>query len=192
MLLITTMLPITAIAGDEENPEIEDNRRDIFGSFSFLPQFFFGHIDIESAWFFEQSTEPDYLIVSLKVTNLRYRYLRAIYSVHWEYNGEYYSTGLHTYSKGVFEAYLAGKDNDRVECEGTFNENKNIVTWKIPKTAVGNPEPGEVLTSTFAWTALRFINEILTIIVSDGELVKDAAPFIQSIYDYGKDYIIQY
>jgi hypothetical protein len=188
------MLSITGTvsAGDEENPEIEDNGRDIFGSFSFLPQFLFRHIDIESAWFYEENTETDYLYTSLKVTNLRYGFIRAIYSIHWEYNGEHYISGLHTHTNGIFEVYLAGSNNDFVEVEGTFNEDTNIITWKIPKTNIGNPKQGDVLTSTYAWTALRLVNQELNDKISDGELVKDAAPFIQSEYEYGKDYTIQY
>jgi hypothetical protein len=32
----------------------------------------------------------------------------------------------------------------------------------------------------------------LTLLFSKGELVKDAAPFLENNQDYGKDYIIQY
>jgi hypothetical protein len=46
-LLIITILPITAIAGDEENPEIEDESGDAFG-----------HLDVLSAWFYENPDEP--------------------------------------------------------------------------------------------------------------------------------------
>jgi hypothetical protein len=72
VLLIGTILPLTAIAGDEENPEIEDGRNDITGPFSsFIPPVFFEDIDIISAWFFENDDQPEYLSVSLKVSKLK-------------------------------------------------------------------------------------------------------------------------
>jgi hypothetical protein len=45
MLLVTTILPITVMAGDEQNPEIQDTpENDVFP-----------YLDIISAWFFEKS-----------------------------------------------------------------------------------------------------------------------------------------
>ena len=53
MLLIAAILPITGtvFAGDEEDPEIEDEIKDTVWK----------HFDIVSAWFHENALEPDYL-----------------------------------------------------------------------------------------------------------------------------------
>ena len=52
MLLIITILPMTGtvMAGDEENPEIEDEAGDALG-----------YLDVLSAWFYENPDEPNYL-----------------------------------------------------------------------------------------------------------------------------------
>jgi hypothetical protein len=66
------------------------------------------------------------------------------------------------------------------------------VAFKINKIDIGDPQEGEILTRTYAWTALRFNFEPLCLLLGDGELVKDGAPFIESYDEYGRDYIIQY
>jgi hypothetical protein len=57
MLLITTILPITAMAGDENDPEISDTTGDARMN-----------VDIQKAWFFEDPATPEYLYITLKVT----------------------------------------------------------------------------------------------------------------------------
>ena len=64
--------------------------------------------------------------------------------------------------------------------------------FKLKKEYAGNLQQGDILTNTWAWTALRFNFEPMTILFSNGELVKDGAPFIEDNKDYGADYIIQY
>ena len=73
-----------------------------------------------------------------------------------------------------------------------FDFENDIITFKFRKEFAGDLQRGDVLTNTWAWTALRFNYEPMTILFSNGELVKDAAPFIESNTDYGKDYIIQH
>ena len=70
------------------------------------------------------------------------------------------------------------------ECIGTFDEETDIVTWKVIKSNIGDPEPGDVLTEPWAWTGLRHRFELLTVIFFLGEIAKD--------YALGNDYIIQY
>jgi hypothetical protein len=62
----------------------------------------------------------------------------------------------------------------------------------MDKKFIGDPQPGDLLIRTFAWTALRFNFEPLSLLFSDGELVKDAAPFIENNSDYGRNYQIVY
>jgi hypothetical protein len=68
-------LPI-GIAGNEENPEIVDYNND-------AQQF----IDIRSAWFHENPDEPDFLFVSMKITNLYKSIFGGEYGLFWIFNG---------------------------------------------------------------------------------------------------------
>ena len=67
MLLITTLIPIIASAGDPENPEVEDRVGDVIG---YVPQQSSKKIDMVSAWVYEDSSNPDYLYISLKILDL--------------------------------------------------------------------------------------------------------------------------
>lgn len=166
------------------DPEIVDEKNDVFGPLAILP-LSFAHIDIISAWFYEDPNEPDYLFTAIKIRNLEYSsLLRAIYSIHWTYNGAQYVAAFHTQFSGNFEQQFAGKYYGGLEpCECSFDLETDTITWKISKSIIGNPKPGDVLTNTFAWTALRFYSSAL------GELAKDYAPDGAL---YGKDYIIKY
>ena len=209
MLLITTILPLTAMAGDENDPEITDNLNDQFGALVDYPTRIrtrialrlllidsFDFIDIDSAWFYEQSSESDYLFAALKIKDLSTNPHRAIYSVHWTFNGVPYAVGSHLYNNGQNSSCFVGLDKrynrNWQYAEATYDFDKDIVTFKMDKTLIGNPQPGDILTKTFAWTALRFSPQALNLFFSDGELVKDAAPFIENNQDYGKDYQIMY
>ena len=86
MILITTILPLTVIAGDETNPEIVDDVGD-------TP---LGLLDIEAAWFYEQINEPDYLFTSMKIHHLKENY-NAVFSIRWYYNCEKYAAGVNTF-----------------------------------------------------------------------------------------------
>ena len=191
-IVITTLIPIIAIAGDEENPEISDGERDITGLFGMLFPRFFTHIDITAGWFYENITNPDTLYVALKVKDLEYKKLRAIYSIHWEYNEKPYAAGLHTDSNGAyFIAYtgLFEPGNETIyEIETDFNHETNIITWTIPKEYIGNPISGEILELPFAWNGIRFISDtwiqLFMKLFGDSEIAKDWA--------YGHDYTIQY
>jgi hypothetical protein len=209
MLLITTILPITALAGDENDPEITDNLNDQFGALvehpnrirtrialTLLQMDFFDFIDIDSAWFYENEVEPNYLYAALKLKDLSVNPQRAIYTIHWKCNGVPYAVWSHLYNNGQNYTGSVGVDkrfNFRWhDAEVTYDFNSSIVTFKMDKKYIGNPQPGDLLIRTFAWTALRFNFEPLCLFFSDGELVKDCAPFIESNEDYGRNYEILY
>ena len=212
-LLIATMLPITGtvIAGSEEDPEIIDNEDDWFGSFIDHPikyQIFhaiglltmesYDFLDIKSAWFYEQSDEPEYLFASIKLNDLEVISQRAVYTIHWTFNGIKYAIGSHIYNNGLNSSCLVGLDkhfsifSKFKNAESYYDFENDIITFKFKKEYAGDLQQGDILTNTWAWTALRFNYEPMTILFSNGELVKDAAPFIESNNDYGKEYIIQY
>lgn len=187
-----TLIPYIAIAGDEENPEISDGERDLAGLFGMLFPRFFKHIDVTAGWFYENYTDPNILYVAMKISDLEYKKLRAIYSIQWEYNEKPYATGFHTDSNGAFVIAYAGlfePGNETIyEVEVDFNPETNIITWTVPKEYIGYPAPEELLKSPFAWNGVRFISdrciEIYMKIFGASEIAKDWA--------FGYDYTIQY
>jgi hypothetical protein len=204
MLLITTTFSITVMAGDEENPEIVDETDDLFGIFirnSKILNFFktlkifnlqsFDFMDITSAWFYENPEQPEYLYSAIKLKNLDFINQRTIYAMHWEFDGKNYAVGVHVYSNGDFQGFFAGETfgifnrfGPYHDASGSFELENDLVIFEIPKNIIGNPEQGDILTNTDAWTGLRFIFEPLTIPLG-GEVAKDWA-------GYGTDYAIKY
>jgi hypothetical protein len=211
MMLIFTIFSANVFAGSEEDPEIIDNEDDLFGSFIYHPiryQIFhmigflqmenFDFLDIKSAWFYEESDEPEYLFASLKLKDLNVISQRVVYSIHWKFDGVRYAIGSHIFNNGLKSSCFVGLDrhfsifSKFKDAEVFYDFDNDIVSFKFRKEDAGNLKNGDILTDTWAWTALRFNNEPMTILFSNGELVKDAAPFIESSKDYGRDYIIQY
>ena len=153
MLLITTLLPISVMAGDEAHPEISDITGDARKS-----------VDIKEAWFCEDQATPEYLYVTIQVVKLRTLYYGSIlHDVLWTMNDVDYITysGVGIYMllilhrndfwAGVNRAY----PNNGSVINGTLNLMKGTITYKIPKSAIGNPQPGDVLTKTNAWASQR-------------------------------------
>jgi len=209
LMLLITALSLNVSAGYEYPPEIEDEENDIKGALVRFPNLFkilqiigivpiqsFEFMDITQAWFYENESEPDYLFASIKVKDLEYNSLRAIYAIRWTFDEKQYAAGCHTHSNGKFSWFFAGRifglfDNwayrqgliiDISEC--LIDDENNLITFKIPKNIIGDPKPGDVLLQTNAWAGLRFIREILTYLFG-GELARD-------LTSYGNDYIIQY
>lgn len=193
MLLITTILPITAMAGDEENPEITDLTGDAFG-----------YIDINSVWFFENEETPEFLYVSEKINGPKEFVPQQTFAVFWTHNNIEYSCGLGVGFRFVewerFDVVIY-HDNDVeiIEVNGTYNLDTGIITCEIPKAIIGNPQTGDVLTGTWsnAFRRLGFIGRIgftrtvldLIILLVFGNNMWDYAP---GRGEYGLDYVIQY
>jgi hypothetical protein len=194
MLLCTTILPFTVIAGDEQNPEIQDVQEDDI----------FSYVDIISAWFYENAEEPGFLYASLKVTQINSFRFKQHLTIHWDCNGVDCAAGMIIgYGQPWFE-FNAGYghgfwfEEHYVTISGEYNTATGIITCKIPKEIINNPQKGDVLTNTYALTFQRF--------GFIGRLGFDRIflPFIikcltsKSIYDlapnegFGKEYIIQY
>jgi len=211
MLFIFTVISINVFAGSEEDPEITDVEDDVFGSFIKHPiryQLFhaigilkmdnFDFLDIKSAWFYEESDEPEYLFASIKLNDLNLVSQRVVYSIHWKLDGVRYAVGSHLYNDGLNSSCSVGFDrhfslfSNFKPAEVFYDFDNDIVSFKFKKEYAGDLEVGDIITDTWAWAALRFNYEPMTILFSDGELVKDAAPFIEDDDDYGKDYVIQY
>ena len=206
MLLITTILPMTVMAGDENNPEIVDEENDCSGPlvihpmrlkvlqiFGILPIDSFDCFDLVSAWFYENSNEPEYLYAAVKLKDLSAVDQDALYSVSWSYKGKDYVVGSHLWQNGEKTSCIVGISRwltiGYKTAEATYDFEKNIVTFKFSKENIGNPNPGDIITQTYAGSGLRLNFQPLTLLFGSGELVRDSAPKTGT---YGKDYIIQY
>lgn len=164
LLMVPAFLPCVSLASDPEDPEIEDRMFDVkfFGFLDGVPQFFVKHVDVLSAWFDEDNDKPDYLTVCLKTRSLvdQTEYFEALYKVNWVYEHEYYGVILKIHTDGIFVGFQTYKElgNDHYDihmCDGTFDVEQNIITWIVPKDAIGDPDPGSLLTSTSASALLR-------------------------------------
>ena len=209
IILLIMMFSSIVPAGDENDPEIKDNFDDQFGALIQYPTRIrtriallilqmnsFDFIDIDSAWFHENEFESDYLYTAVKLKDLEPNSQRGIYSIHWTFNGVSYAAWSHLHNDGENSLGHVGLDkrftNKFNDAEVSYDFNRNIVEFKINKEHIGNPKPGDILTSTYAWTALRFYFEPLCLFFSDGELVKDCAPFMENNDEYGRNYMIKY
>jgi len=200
MLLITTILPITAMAGDENDPEINDVTGDARS-----------YLDIEKAWFYENENNPDLLYSTIKIVKPSTFPAKQHLVVDWRMNGEYYASMLAVgYDIGIdipwiYYSAIKGRgafgDPKPIisQIEGYFNEKDGTITCIIPKSTIGNPKPGDVLTNTFSqcfqrfgfWGRLGFYSPFRYMIfnnILERLQVEDTAPDI----GYGSDYIIQY
>jgi len=184
MLFISSIFSMIVIAGDEENPEIKDDIGD--SDLIFL--------DIESAWFFEEQENPEYLYISMKINDLKNDF-SAVLSVRWIYNDVVYVAGLDTFyfRDNVFRSGLRQRASNwqwknMPECLGLFDIDSNIITWKILKSNIGNPQKDDVLTKTEASAVPGF--PISFVYFFFGKDYRDFAPNIYG--EYGLDYIVQY
>jgi hypothetical protein len=193
MLLITTIPPMTAIAGDEEHPEIKDAAGDAFG-----------YIDINSVWFFEKAETPQFLFVSMKINEPSNFIPKQTFGIFWKHNNIQYSCGLGVgFSFNDWKSFMVVKYNDNKEeiiaNNGTYDFETGIITCEIPKAIIGNPQTGDVMTDTWsnAFRRLGFIGRIgftrtsldLIILLVFGNNMWDYAP---ERGEHGLDYVIQY
>ena len=182
-LLLTPILSLTIIAGDEENPEIVDEVDDTDLS----------ALDIHSVWFHEKSDEPEYLFISMKITSLTER-INAVFSVTWYYDDIKYVSGLDTFfyrgnmfRSGLYQRATYRQWKNMPECEGIYDLDESIITWKILKENIGHPQKDAVLTKTRASAVLGFPSSFLLFLFVD---YRDFAPNTNT--EYGRDYILEY
>jgi hypothetical protein len=165
MLIIFTTFSMTVFGGSEDDPEVEDRIGDvkIFGIIPFFPQVNFGYADIVSAWIYEEENNPDFLYMGLKIRDLEDTTDKydAIYVIVWTFNNIEYSAGVHIFPEGPTPLTAGSVDkegNDYVDfvvCDGSIDSVNDIITWIIPKDAIGNPTTGLKITDIFPHTHLR-------------------------------------
>jgi len=176
-----------------DDPQIIDDTGDAFG-----------YIDIESIWFFEDENNPDFLFVSMKIADPSEFTFQQTFAFFWTHKDVQYSCSLHLgFDFFEWKKYRAGKyeweDQDVSMINGSYNFNSGIITWKIPKTLIGNPQAGDVLTDTWSNAFRRlgvigrigFTRTILDQVIYQilGNSMWDYAPERGS---FGNDYSIQY
>jgi hypothetical protein len=196
MLLILTLLPISTMAGDETDPEISDMTGDARMN-----------VDIQKAWFFEDPATPEYLYITIQVTYLQTMYKGVLLNdVYWTMNNvtHFAAAGLGIYMSGVMgKGYFAAGipwSMNWSEITGSLDVKNRTITCIIPKSFIGNPQKGDILTKTYATTSQRtpFMAKlgwdayIITRTFRNLGLLSmcwmDGAPD----KGYGRDYIIQY
>jgi hypothetical protein len=195
MLFIFTIIAVNVFAGSEEDPEIIDIEEDDV----------YSYLDIISAWFYEDENEPDYLFTALKIKDIDKTKTKQHLVVKWEHNGIHCSAGLYIgYDEDFWLSYQAGYGHGfwfqehYQEIDGDLDEEKGIITCKIPKNIINNPEKDDILTKTRASAFQRFgfIGRLgfdrwfiqSLIIIFTGKSTGDYAPN----EDDGRDYIIKY
>jgi hypothetical protein len=187
--IIFVITPSSAFAGDEQNPEITDYENDMFKHPYFkVPTRSLKAIDILSAWFYENQNESNFLFITIKVVDLNYLFfLRSAYTVTWGHDVYVYTARLSTqflgfYSIAVIQRSYPNKINF---ISASFDKENNLVTFKIPKNLIGNPQPGDILTRTRAGSAISTASGYIL----DFYFALDVAPNYQAS---GKNYIIQF
>jgi hypothetical protein len=207
ILMLMNISVINIVAMDEDDIEITDEIDDVFIPKETLFQLLqtlgiislntLQLIDIEYVNIYEEQSEPDYLFASMKINNLEYDTLRAFYAISWVHNDIKYHAGCHTHSNGQFTwfsagrsfglfdnwAYKAGLQKDIEDC--TIDDESDMIHFKIPKSLIGNPQKGDILTYATARTGLRFIFEPISYLLFPGEIALDTT-------SQGTEYIIRY
>ncbi len=195
MLLITTILPLTVLAGDPENPEFVDKIRDVnlFGVIPIPLQMQYTYADIVAAWLHEENANPEYLSVSLQIRDLveKTESLEAIYDISLTCKNDRFIVMLHINPEGIHPFWVGrflDESNDIAqwfECEGTADIDTNVITWLVPKEFLGNPSKGSRITSIDPLAILRFTDVSGLPLI---DLFKDLPWNAMT----SKDYVIQY
>jgi len=195
LLLLASSIPQPLLAGDEQNPEIEDE----------IEEDIAGFLDIVSAWFYESSDQPDYLFICLKLKDIDTNPLKQHLTVHWDYNNIPCAAMMAVgYNENEVVQFVAGWGHGfwfqehHQEVEGEFNQETGIITFKIPKSLIKDPEPGDTLTNTYALTFQRY--GFIGMLGFDRIILRSIINLFTGVEHsdfgpnegYGRDYIIQY
>ena len=195
ILLTMILLPMNALAGDPDNPEFVDRILDVklFGVFTCPFQINYKYADVVAAWLHEESTNSEYLSVSLQIRNLEEKTdsLEAIYDVDLVWKNDRFIVCLHINPYGI-SSFVVGRSldgndemDDWIESDGTIDVDQNIITWIVPKAFLGNPPKGATITSIQPHTHLRFTDD-------SGLPLMDLFKDLSWNGKLSKEYVIQY
>jgi hypothetical protein len=197
MLLITTTIPLIVSAGDQDHPEIADTVGDARA-----------YLDVKKVWFYEDPSSPEMLYTTIELTKPNIIPFKQHLVVLWQMKGEYYASmlvigynltqWLEFYSI-IGRGQLGDPQPTSAAIKGTFDIANGTVTCVIPKSTIGNPAPGDMLTNTHSecfqrfrfWGRLGFA-PFLRDYIFDKLLKKWQLEDFAPDSGYGSDYIIQY
>ena len=139
----------------DDDPEITDEEGDTR----------FDYIDVVWASFYENPTEPEHLYISLKIANLK-DMIGCVYAVHWYFDRAHYDTAFRNgvliprmdFKSWRCDYYLLRTPVDTWDesyNSGSFDLETGVITWRILKSCIGNPQPGDVLIQSYVFTAQR-------------------------------------
>ena len=126
----------------------------------------FNYVDMIWGSFYEKRSQPKYLFVELKIADLKDK-IGTVYAMHWYYNDVHYDVAFHN---GImippqeFKHWSCHYYNERGKPIDTWDDTYNrgsfdiatgIITWKIIKNCVGNPQPRDRLTTPYSFSAQR-------------------------------------
>lgn len=164
MMLVITITPLVACGEVANELEKNDFRYDVrprflFARFNPLWQRPLRHLDIVSFSIYEDTEESEFLHANMKVRNFRFSKLRASYVIYFTLDNVCYYLGASTHTNGESLSFTAGYfEEDGTgyysEIEGEINQEESVISWKVPKEKIGNPDIGDELVNIHANTFL--------------------------------------
>ncbi|MBW1814827.1 MAG: hypothetical protein JRJ39_14495 [Deltaproteobacteria bacterium] len=139
----------------DDDPEITDEEGDTR----------FDYVDVVWASFYENPDEPEYLFAALKIANLQDA-IGCVYAIHWDYNDAHYYVAFRNgvlFPPHEFKSWQCGFHWLRAAIDtwddslnsGFFNLETGIITWRVHKNCLDDPQQGDVLTQSYVFTAQR-------------------------------------
>jgi hypothetical protein len=164
MMLVVTIIPFVACGEVVNELEKNDFKYDVRTKFLFplfnpLWQRPLRHIDIVSFSIYEDTEESEFLHANMKVRDFSFSKLRTSYVIYFTYDCLCYYIAAGTHTNGEFLSFCAGYfDQDGTgnysEIEGEINEEESVISWKVPKEKIGNPDIGDEFVNIHAHTFL--------------------------------------
>lgn len=185
-ILLSATILTTVSANTEDELEIVDEEGDTL----------FDYVDAIWASFYEKPDEPEYLFITLKIANLQDK-IGCVYAIHWKHDDIHYDASFRNgvlFPQREFKSwhchyYQLRRDIDTWDeqlNQGTF-ELESQITWKLHKSTIGNPQPGDIIYYSYIFTAQRLSSFGLIPFKNLFRSFTDATDPLDS-----KDYIIQY
>jgi len=127
-------------AGNENDPELNDDRNDAHKSW-----------DILSCWFHEHAMEKDVLCITLKMHELT-RIGPSTYTIRFSCDQTLYEANASISLFGIprFSLHVYNREHTEYAIKGNLDYQTHCITYKIPKDEFGQLRAGKELTNTFA------------------------------------------
>jgi hypothetical protein len=192
-MLVLTITPLAASGEVLNELEKNDFKYDVrprffFARFNPLWQRPLRHLDIVSFSIYEDTEESEFLHANMKVRDFSYSKLRSSYVIYFTFDSVCYYLGASSHTNGEFVSFTAGyfKEDGSghfTEIEGEINEEESLISWKVPKEKIGNPDVGDEFVSIHANTFLT-LQKKCEVKIPIHLAVDVAKPFLRSGYSY--------